>query len=138
MSQASSASARRLFLGLTPDGGHTRVSELDVDERSHNVARSNTALYTRVQSGGPPAGALLHGQSRLPDSPRAWRLGQRSEELGEAGADRSGRAPRRMPLSSSGSGRYTTAAGKPTATPAESTPNSEPWECVVTANGSPG
>ena len=37
-------------MGLTPDGGHTRVSELDVDEGSHYGAGSNTALHPRIQA----------------------------------------------------------------------------------------
>jgi transposase len=35
-----------LFLGLTPVGGHTRVSDVSVDEGSPKGAGSNTALYT--------------------------------------------------------------------------------------------
>jgi hypothetical protein len=39
----------------------------------------------------------------------------------------------RMPLSLSGSERFTSLAEKPMATP-ESMPNSELWECIVTAS----
>ena len=39
----------------------------------------------------------------------------------------------RTPLSPSGSERFTSSAEKPMATP-ESMPNSELWECVVTAS----
>ena len=42
------------------------------------------------------------------------------------------RARENAALSLSGSGRSTTGAEKPMATP-ESMPNSEPWECAVTA-----
>ena len=68
--------AEKEVLGLTPVGGHIRVSDVNVDEGSHNGAGSNTALYTRVQSRGCSAGPLCHRQTSLPDSQGTWRLGQ--------------------------------------------------------------
>ena len=35
-------------VSLSPVGGHTRVSDVTVDEGSPKGAGSNTALYTRV------------------------------------------------------------------------------------------
>ncbi len=37
-------------VGLTPDGGHIRVSDVNVKEGSPKGAGSNTPLYARVQS----------------------------------------------------------------------------------------
>ena len=65
----------RFGVGLTPVGGHTRVSDVTVDEGSHYGAGSNTALYTGVQSGGRSPRALYSGQTRLQDSRRTRRLG---------------------------------------------------------------
>src|SRR4051812_35680200 len=65
-------------LGLTPVGGHTRVSDVKVDEGSPKGAGSNPTLYTRVQSRGRSAGLLCHRQTSLPDCQGTWRLGQRS------------------------------------------------------------
>jgi transposase len=51
---------------LTPDGGHTRVSDVNVREGSPKGAGSNTPLYTRVQSRSRSP-RQLHRQTRLPD-----------------------------------------------------------------------
>jgi hypothetical protein len=65
-------------VGLTPVGGHTRVSDVNADEGSPKGAGSNTTLYTRVQSRGRSPSSLRYRQTCFPDSQGAWRLGQRS------------------------------------------------------------
>jgi transposase len=69
------------YLGLTPVGGHIRVSDVNVEEGSPKGAGSNTTLYTRVQRRGRSPRALRYRQTSLPDGPGARRLGQPPSEL---------------------------------------------------------
>jgi hypothetical protein len=48
-------------LSLTPEDGHTRVSDTESVEGGPKDAGSNTTLYTGVQSRGGEVGPLLTG-----------------------------------------------------------------------------
>ncbi len=77
---------------LTRVDGQTRVSDVNADEGSPHDAGSNTELRARIQTRSRSPCPVLAEQERRPDSQGAWRLGQLSEELGQAVRDRSRRA----------------------------------------------
>ena len=76
--RSASEHAKVTGVGLTPAVGHTRVSDVKVDEGSPKGAGSNTPLYTRLLSRGRSPRPFRPGQTRLPDRPGAWSLGRHS------------------------------------------------------------